>query len=266
MYSFLFDRKSLILLVAGLATVGCLLFVAGLLTGVFWAPAAPGATLASAPPGAMPASLFPSSQPCPPAGGQVADTERPAPEPELEEPVPMLEADAHPQPRRVPREAVRQAVLQPSPAEPPSRREEKPADADLNGQEPAAPPASEPASALASLETAAPAAAPAAPPMAIDPAPAASQPALKQEPVYSLQIGAFRQSENSDRIARDLQNRGYDAYVVTEKGKRPLRTVRVGRYTARDEALRAAQYFEQREGVQVIVRQLGSGAVPLTSW
>jgi cell division septation protein DedD len=92
----------------------------------------------------------------------------------------------------------------------------------------------------------------------------AAKPAVLRTALYSLQIGAFRKPENSSRIVQDLQSRGYDAYVVQEKGGRVILTVRVGRFAEREEALRAADEFRRREGKAVIVRTLSS--YPATSW
>jgi cell division septation protein DedD len=62
---------------------------------------------------------------------------------------------------------------------------------------------------------------------------------------YSLQIGAFRDPENSAKAIQDLQSRGYEPYVIEQRGRSLLRTVRVGRYTGRSEALRAASEFRR---------------------
>lgn len=75
---------------------------------------------------------------------------------------------------------------------------------------------------------------------------------------YSLQIGAFREARNSEKTIQELQSKGYEPYVIEQRGRSVLQTVRVGRYADRAEALRAAADFRRREGMEAIVRPLGS--------
>ena len=75
---------------------------------------------------------------------------------------------------------------------------------------------------------------------------------------YSLQIGAFREAKNSEKAIQELQTKGYEPYVIEQKGRSILQTVRIGRYADRAEALRAASDFRRREGVEAIVRPIGS--------
>jgi cell division septation protein DedD len=198
MYNFLFDKKSLILLLAGLLTGGGLLFSAGLLIGVQWGLPG-GRSVVAAPLAPRQASY---SQPCPPAA-----------------------APAYQPP------AVADVVEEPEPAPEPVVLEQRAA------LEPSPEPSPEPV--------------PLAEPLAAPIQPAAVTAA------YSLQIGAFRQAENSARVVQDLQSRGYDAYVVGERGR--LRIVRVGRFADRVEAVRAAADFQRREGMAAIIRQ-GAGS------
>jgi cell division septation protein DedD len=74
---------------------------------------------------------------------------------------------------------------------------------------------------------------------------------------YSLQIGAFRQAKNSEKVIQDLQSKGYEPYVIEERGRSVLKTVRVGRFMNRGEALKAASDFRRREGIEAIVRRIG---------
>jgi cell division protein FtsN len=75
---------------------------------------------------------------------------------------------------------------------------------------------------------------------------------------YSLQIGAFRDPKNSEKVMQDLQAKGYEPYVVEQKGRSVLQTVRIGRYADRAEAQRAASELRRREGLEAIVRPIGS--------
>lgn len=199
MYNFVFDRKSLAMLLTGLAFAGGLLFFAGLLVGVNWA--VPYETRVT------------SLSPLPPP-----------PQP-LPEPVPAAA------PPRVPLAEIEEL---PEPA-----GEELPEPA----EEPAAPPAPE---ALPEPEPPRP-----APPEPVE---------IAGLGPYAVQVGAFLQSENSEVVVRDLEGRGYQPYVepLTNARGRVFHTVRIGRYTRREEAARAATEFRTRERMAAIVQREGS--------
>lgn len=253
MYSFLFDRRSLVLLFAGMATAGCLLFVSGLLVGVFYGLpfAAPAPAAVSLPP--RPTARSAASRPCPPApepalraeagddgeavplfaGGAVERRDEPAetearPSPPRSRPLLPPEPEEAPWARSLPYAALRPADPAPAAAEPPSLI---------------------------------PAAAPAAPEVTLaalgSPGATLSEAPLAPAGRYSLQVGAYRRAENSARAVEELQSLGYDAYVVEEGKGGALLSVRVGRYAERSEALRAALEFRQRQGREAIVRTIG---------
>ena len=202
MYSFLFDRKSLALLLAGGVTAAGLIFFGGLLTGLQWS--LPQETLAAAPaaPIVQPAAL--AERPCvPEPAAPVAEP----PAPSLGE----LWASTD----------VPQEELEPLPLSEPEPAFEEPA------------PMAQPAVMKAATHD--------------------SSDGVGR---YSIQVGAFRQAANSEKVIQDLRGRGYEPYVIEERGRSLLRTVRVGRYADRQEALRAASEFERSEGMDVIVRPL----------
>jgi cell division septation protein DedD len=197
MYNFVFDRKSLALLLTGLAFAGGLLFFAGLLVGVNWA---------------VPYETRIAALPPPP----------PIPEP-LAEPAPAAEP----------------------PVVPLTEIEELP--------EPAveAEPVEEPAASLATEAL----------PVPEPPAPGLPEPVETAGPgPYAVQVGAFLQAENSEEVVRDLEVRGYQPYVepLTNARGRRFHTVRIGRYTRREEAARAATDFRARERMAAIVQREGS--------
>jgi cell division septation protein DedD len=99
--------------------------------------------------------------------------------------------------------------------------------------------------------------APAAAPVLPEPDPAVLM-AFESQGRYSLQIGAFREAKNSEKVIQTLQSKGYEPYVVEERGRSVLKTVRIGRYARRSEALKAASDFRRREGMEAIVRPIGS--------
>lgn len=213
MYTFLFDKKSLVLLLTGMTVAGGLLFFGGVLVGVQW-----GLPLGSytAPAPVVRMAALPAERPCKPEPEAAPVPLVPVPEsaaPELEEPElePQTFAAA-----ASPRETA--LVI-------PAVEESRP--------EPVA-----------------------APPVLPEPEPAiqlASQPQGR----YSLQIGAFRQARNSERVIQDLQSKGYEPYVIEERGRSVLKTVRIGRFMDRGEALKAASDFRRREGMEAIVRPIG---------
>lgn len=187
MYNFLFDKKSLILLLAGLGLSGALLFCAGLLVGVqVGLP-----TSAAYVPPRLPAmklpvkAALPNDRPCTPCAEVAAAVPAPvAPqEVEVEEPAP----------------------------------------------EPVPPAFEEPQVQVAAMTA--------------------------EEGAYSLQVGAFRNTENSDKVLRDLESRGYQPYVVPQRGSRSrvLHIVRVGRYADRGEAQKAAAALRQKDGIAAVV-------------
>jgi DedD protein len=201
MYSFLFDRKSLALLLAGAGTAAGLIFFGGLLTGL--QINLPPETLAVAPasPQVQPAAM-PAERPCVTEEPEAPAEEAPAPSPgelwastevPLEEPVSASEP-AFEEPAPVAQPAVMKTAAQAPPTDDVGR--------------------------------------------------------------YSIQVGAFRNAANSEKVIQSLRGRGYEPYVIEEGGRRVLRTVRVGRYADRQEALQAASEFERSEGMDVIVRPL----------
>jgi DedD protein len=202
MYNFLFDRKSLVLLLAGMGTAAGLIFFGGVLTGL--QINLPPQTLAVAAPAPAPRpAALPAERPCTP------EPVAPAAEPTAPSTDELWASTDVPQEDSEP-------VQEPEPA----------------FEEPV--PVAQPAV----MKT------------------AAQEPQADEIGRYSLQVGAFRQAANSEKVLQDLRSRGYEPYVVEERGRSVLRTVRVGRYADRQEALRAASEFERSEGMNVIVRPL----------
>lgn len=217
MYNFLFDKKSLVLLLTGAGVAGGVLFFSGVLVGVQWG---------------LPFETAPVAAPVRPAPRRAAFqlAERPC------KPVPETAPAAPPQPVAVPDlfppEQKRAAVPAPEPVPP------QPA------PQPPAPVPGPTVAAVAVTRTV-------EPEPQVSPAPEPAEGPGR----YSLQIGAFRDPRNSEKVIQELQAKGYEPYVVEQKGRSLLRIVRVGRYADRAEALRAASAL-RREGVEAIVRPL----------
>jgi cell division protein FtsN len=132
-----------------------------------------------------------------------------------------------------------------------------------DGAAPAAPaPVEPPAPAPVPAPTAAPEPAPTAAPIA---APAAKPPvagsasgkATPKPPVvkpgggtFTVQVAAFRDRESAERLALQLESRGYDAYVQRSEvsGKGTWYRVRVGAFNDKEAARALAQKIERQEG------------------
>ncbi|HEY3568207.1 MAG TPA: SPOR domain-containing protein [Thermoanaerobaculia bacterium] len=222
MYNFLFDKKSLVLLLSGAGVAGGVLFFAGVLVGVQWGlPFETAPVAAPVRPAPKRAALQTADRPCKP----VPEAAPAAP------PQPVTVPDLFPQPEK-------RAAAAPAP---------EPAPVQPAPEPPAAFPA--PATVAAVAVTRAPEPAPAEP--KASPEPQAEGPGR-----YALQIGAFRDPKNSEKVIQELQAKGYEPYVVEQKGRSLLRIVRIGRYADRAEALRAASELRRREGLEAIVRPI----------
>jgi cell division protein FtsN len=226
MYNFLFDKKSLVLLLSGAGIAGGVLFFAGVLVGVQWGlPFETAPVAAPARPASRRASLQAAERPCKPVPEAVpAAPQQPVPVPDL---FPSSEQK-------------HASVLAPAPEPVPVRPAPPP---------PAPVPAPAPAPVVAAAV---------AVPRPPDPEPKASPAPAVGPGRYSLQVGAFRDARNSEKVIQDLQARGYEPYVIEQKGRSVLRTVRIGRYAGRAEALRAASELRRREGLEAIVRPIRS--------
>ncbi len=84
-----------------------------------------------------------------------------------------------------------------------------------------------------------------APPLTTPPPQAAPSPRTGG---FSVQVGAFAESEPADRIADDLRSKGFSVYVTPSAGSRDGRwRVRVGPMRTRAEADDVAQQLKTRE-------------------
>ncbi len=73
-------------------------------------------------------------------------------------------------------------------------------------------------------------------------------PASPQSTGFSVQVGAFSESDAADRVAVDLRSKGFPVYVTPSAGSRDGRwRVRVGPMATRAEAEDTAQQLKTRE-------------------
>ena len=265
MYSFLFDRRSMALLVTGMAAAGLLLFVGGVLVGLQlqldgsapgtvaqFRPLGPNEPAPAAPAASTPAETAPaaSAETDPQPAAPATPTEPPAARPPaIVEPPAALVAEAPERPEaELPEQ---QLVLAAEPTEAFART----AVLEDLSTTPQAVPASLPPPARPSAE---PAKAPVASPAA-EAVPVLTHGELTDadgEPTFGVQVAAFELRSTADRIAAELTRRGWDAYLVpfeTHSGRR-MYSIRFGRYSDGGEAYRAAQEFERREKAPTLVR------------
>jgi len=75
------------------------------------------------------------------------------------------------------------------------------------------------------------------------------------KPVYSVQVGAFRDSAKAAERVALLKKKGYDAYIVEAPSSdgTALRKVRVGNFENREKADRLLKKIRQKVGLQAFV-------------
>ena len=225
--SFVFDGRSLGAMLVSGSLAGLLLFCAGVVVGVHWsgiklAAAAPQAPLV--PPGTSKPTLT-----APPLPGT-------APQPQI------LARRILPNPPPVPQ------------SPPPAVLDVRQAATELQSPAPEAPALEAPALEAPALEAPAEVADQEPP---AEPRPEFALPPLPPPPpAFSLQVGAFLQPDNLDRFVADLSERGYTPRVleITNSSGRILSIVRVGGFANRTDATQAALTFQQREGMDALVR------------
>lgn len=220
MYAFLLDRKSLLLVVAGLLLVGLLLFGAGLMVGARWGFATIGPEPSWAPGRHEVAST--ATPPSSPgdlaiAGSDdlaIAPFEPPAKARSEEPPSP---APPPPEPTPAPTISPPPPLAPPPPVTPPPSRE------------PAPPPPSPP---------------PQQPQPRTEPPPPADAP----RQLYTVQVGAYRYRANAERQVAKLES--YQPYVevIEDEGGDLLYTVRIGSYESRERAAAMAVTIERELG------------------
>lgn len=85
---------------------------------------------------------------------------------------------------------------------------------------------------------------------------------------WSVRLGAFLVEEEAEVLLAALAERGYQPYqaeVAASDGGRRARTVLVGPYTARADAVRVATVLHEREGLRAVVVRDDPRPMPLPS-
>ena len=265
MYSFLFDRRSMALLLTCMAAAGLLLFAGGVFVGLQlqldgsapvtvaqFRPMGPAEPAPSTRPAATPPAVEPppAASPEPQAAPAAAATPEPPagrPEPAAEPPA-LLAAAPPPDGAPLPEQQIvlgaadetveaRPAALERPEALPRAVPAALPAPGEAR-QEPAGPPADWPVD---------------------ESVPVLTHGDLADsdgEPTFAVQVAAFELRSTASQIAAEFTRRGWDAYLVpfeTASG-REMYSIRFGRYDTSAEAYRAAREFEKIEKAQTLVR------------
>ena len=101
---------------------------------------------------------------------------------------------------------------------------------------------------------------PASPPKASSPAPKDEGKPSPAKPKFTLQVGAYNNSQEAQELVQQLKKKGYDAYITpgTAAAKGVLQRVRVGHFQTLQEARQFALAFEKKENLKPIISSLPS--------
>ncbi|HEX8775457.1 MAG TPA: SPOR domain-containing protein [Pyrinomonadaceae bacterium] len=237
-YDFSFNNKTFSFLLGGLAFVGIMLFVAGLLVGASLKEETPTPVAALWQQDALRARI--SLQPLSPQPALVAEAARPAAAPAVaatpgEAPAPG-EVAAPPSITAAP---TRQAHSNPIAVSSSSSDDDESSSAPIpqaNGED------------IRVIQR------------ADASAPVAEDLNKAGVPSYSVQVGVFLDEKNADLLVRDMRDRGYTPIVLkaTDDQSRVWHAVRIGAYVSKTAAMQAAAGISRQEKIKVIVRPLGS--------
>lgn len=74
-----------------------------------------------------------------------------------------------------------------------------------------------------------------------------------RQPVFTLQLNAFRGQENADRYFDSLQKKGLKPYMVSTVEERPWYKVRIGPYEKEEDARTRQRELMERHGLRAVV-------------
>ena len=117
------------------------------------------------------------------------------------------------------------------------------------GETPSSKPAPSPAAkppAMSSVSSAAPAAPKTAP---------KPEPKLAGKIIYHVQLGAFKNTNNAEALAKDYKAKGYETFIQESAGKdkEPLYRVLIGKFENKKEAVKLAKNIEAKEKAKVVI-------------
>ena len=92
-------------------------------------------------------------------------------------------------------------------------------------------------------------------------APAAPKTSPKSEPklagkiIYHVQLGAFKNSNNAETLAKDYKAKGYETFIQESAGKdkEPLYRVLIGKFENKKEAVKLAKNIEAKEKAKAVI-------------
>jgi cell division septation protein DedD len=235
-YDFSFNNKTLSFLLGGMAFVGIMLFVAGLLVGASWKEETPTPVAALWQQDSLRARV--SQQSVSPQPVLLAEASRPT----------AAAAAAAPNEAAAPGEVAAPSIT----ATPAKQAHSTPlamSSEDDEDESERAPISQADGDDVRVIQRADAPAAPA--PEDLNKASALS---------YSVQVGVFLDANNANLMARDLQDKGYTPIVLkaTDDQSRVWHAVRIGAYMNKTAAMQAAAGIARQEKLKVIVRPLGS--------
>jgi cell division septation protein DedD len=75
---------------------------------------------------------------------------------------------------------------------------------------------------------------------------------------YTIQVAAFEEIERAQRVANELKEKGYNAYIVPIYNSRgeAWNLIKVGKFKTKEEARDFASLFQKKENMEAIVEEL----------
>jgi hypothetical protein len=101
---------------------------------------------------------------------------------------------------------------------------------------------------------------PGSPPKASSPPPKDEGKPTPAKTKFTLQVGAYNNSQEAQELVQQLKKKGYDAYIASgaAAAKGVLHRVRVGHFQTLQEARQFALAFEKKENLKPIISSLQS--------
>lgn len=85
-----------------------------------------------------------------------------------------------------------------------------------------------------------------------------SEPEIYKVGKYTIQVAAFEEMERAQKVANELKEKGYDAYIVSTYNSRgeAWDLIKVGEFKTKEDAQDFASLFQKKEGMEAIVEEL----------
>ena len=81
------------------------------------------------------------------------------------------------------------------------------------------------------------------------------EPKLAGKIIYHVQLGAFKNTNNAEALAKDYKAKGYETFIQESAGKdkEPLYRVLIGKFENKKEAVKLAKNIEAKEKAKVVI-------------